>query len=618
MPSINLSPTQKKIVAHDEGALLVVAGPGSGKTRVLTERIRRLLSGADNQFRVLALTFTNKAASEMKERLAEFPEIEQKAFLGTMHSFCLEVLTTRGKPVGVDGMPHIFELYQDRKQVLLDAAMEDPDLQDHLSNSGGARDQDKLLGRWLEMISRAKSRLLTADALTDPLDSKVYSCYDQGLRASKAFDFDDLLLLTYRLFVERPKIADFYRRQYRYIFVDEAQDINEAQYRVLQALCGDSYRNVMMVGDPKQAIFVWNGANPKYLDLFVKDFTATKIELAENFRSSLAVVKAARGLIKTYSLEGQLPIQGEFGLLEGVDEDDEASKVLAKISALIATGHPDVEGPISPERIALIARNRYVFTAIEKLFTEKKIPFYKKLSAQNESESDFLRDFELCLRLIANPNDRLHLGMLLKRWNIYQESFSEQSSLIDSLKNHTSDKANLALLSALEPLLNNVDSPKLIDSLDSLQTFAENHFDEAARALILQDISVWRRHWEMYVRSQPGNSQQIGTFLSHVALGTTQQTKHEGIALLTIHSAKGLEFDVVFVMGMTEGTFPDYRAQGPALEEELRNAFVAATRSRRLLYFSYPKQKSLPWGIKSQTPSRFLTAAGLKIEADQD
>lgn len=609
MGNTHLSQTQQKIVRFQDGALLVVAGPGSGKTRVLTERIRRLLSDSNSSFRVLALTFTNKAANEMRERLSEFEEINQRAFLGTMHSFCLEVLSTRGKPVGVEGMPNIFERFQDRKQILLDAVLDEPDLREILQESGGPREQDKLIHRWLDMISDAKSRLELPETLRDAVEAKVYDIYDQGLRASSAYDFDDLLLLAYRLFTERPKIADFYRRQYRYIFIDEAQDINEAQYRLLQAICGTEFTNVMMVGDPKQAIFMWNGANPKYLDMFEKDFGAEKLEMTENFRSSQAVVHAASRLIPSYGVEGKVPIPGELITLEAEDEGHEAQLIVDAIQRLHRDGHRDIEGSVGFERMALIGRNRYVFAGVEKQLAEADIPFYKKLSAQHESESDLIQDFELCLRLVANPNDRLHLKTLLKRWGGSSDFgvLRDGGDAIGVLKQAASEPSQKYILDVIEKLILNQESPRLLDALEALSQSANNlNQTEDARALVAKDIQVWRNHWEMFLRSGTGASRHVGTFLSHVALGTTQQPKHDGIALLTVHSAKGLEFDVVFLVGMTEGTFPDYRAKGDALEEETRNAFVAVTRSRRVLYLSYPKQRDFSWGRRSQQPSRFL------------
>jgi DNA helicase-2/ATP-dependent DNA helicase PcrA len=225
--TLRLSKIQQQIVAHDEGALLVVAGPGSGKTRVVTERIRRLLKLPGKHFRVLALTFTNKAANEMVERLEDVDEVKERAFVGTMHSFCTEVLTNRGKSVGITGLPNIFESYRDRKQLLADAVRNDPALTRELKAAGEPKQQKQRLDNWLNAISDAKNSLRFSSMIEDPILRRLYEGYDAGLRACGAVDFDDLLLLTYRLFEERPEIAAFYRRQYRYISVDESQDINE-------------------------------------------------------------------------------------------------------------------------------------------------------------------------------------------------------------------------------------------------------------------------------------------------------------------------------------------------------------------------------------------------------
>jgi len=616
------SETQRKIVQHGDGPLLVVAGPGSGKTRVLTERIRRLLNESEGHFRILALTFTNKAANEMKDRLSEFPDINQRAFIGTMHSFCMEVLANRGKSVGINKLPNIFESYQDCKQALLQAVLHDPEypeLRHLLKGVGDAREREKLLSRWLEMIGEAKNNLLLPEMLDNETDRKVYKAYNDGLRASDAVDFDDLLLLTYRLFQERPKIADFYRRQYRYICIDEAQDLNEAQYQVLLALCGSEYRNVMMVGDPKQAIFGWNGANPKYLDLFERDFGAEKISMNENFRSSRAVVNAAKRLDPEYEFEGELPIAGSIGLIVGEDEHQEAVRVLDYIQGLIDDGHQDVEGPITLESCTLLGRTRYVLSAVEKELDVRQLPYYKQLSAQHESESDLLQDFELCLRLLANPRDRLHLGMLLKRWNMREEDISILSNnvsngldLLAALKKKVSREDQEAVLYAIEAMRWTEEDFKFGRAMDYLDSFAENKESQEERALIMEDIKTWRGHWDSFSRSQPGGRHSLTSFLGQVALGTTQRPRQDGLALLTVHSAKGLEFDVVVVMGMAEGTFPDYRANGAALQEEKRNAFVAVTRSKRLLRLSYPKTKVMPWGdVWKQKPSRYLEVLGL-------
>src|ERR1019366_8741938 len=359
--TVRLTSTQRQVAAHGDGAILVVAGPGSGKTRVLTERVRRLLADPTQHFRVLALTFTNKAANEMIERLDDVPDIRTRAFLGTLHSFCMEVLANRGKPIGVDGLPNIFESFDDRKQVLANAVHAEPRLAALLKDAGDTKEQQRTLGRWLERISELKNSLVLPGMVDDEDERALYESYDAELRASAALDYDDLLLLTYRLFEERPKVAEFYQRQYRYICIDEAQDLNEAQYRLLVSLCGSEFKNVLMVGDPKQAIYVWNGADPKYLDLFERDFSAKKVTLTENFRCSRTVVAAAQRLDPSYSVEGQLPVQGAVELIQRDDEPSEAQAIVSKLKSLLSAGHPDIEGEITLGRCAALGRNRFVF-----------------------------------------------------------------------------------------------------------------------------------------------------------------------------------------------------------------------------------------------------------------
>ena len=611
MKKTRLSAAQTRVVEHGDGTLLVVAGPGSGKTRVLTERARRLLIEVPGHFRILALTFTNKAANEMKERLTDLGDENQRAFIGTMHSFCLEMLSERGKPVGVEGLPHVFEQYKDRKEILVEAVRQDPLLSDELANEPDAKAVARRLDQWLASISWLKAHPSSMEDSDDELGMRALDAYDAGLRACGAYDFDDLLLLTYRLLSEHPRIADFYRRLYRFVCVDEAQDLNEAQYSVLAALCGDSFRNIMMVGDPKQSIYGFNTSSPDYMWRFEEEFGAERIELTENFRSSRAVVALATALDPNYVVEGQLPIQGVVEAIPGADEEAEAKIVADKIRALMAEGHEDVEDLIVWESCAVLGRTRFALMAVESEFRERGIPFYKRLTANHENESDVMEDFVLSPRAMANPKDRLHLSALAKRWKTVIPAPSGEAEAVNAIGLMASSAGTpgaVAVASALAAIAARSQRLDMLPGLAVIRAHADTLEEDGKRA-VYEDVAVFSEEWDQYLRTGPANK-GVGGFMSSKALGATQQASREGVALLTVHSSKGLEFDVVFVVGMAEGVFPDYRAKTRReQEEESRNAFVAVTRSKRLLYLTWPRTRQMPWGDRrNQRPSRYLTS----------
>ena len=604
---VRLSPQQIEVVSHVDGPLLVIAGPGSGKTRVLTERVRTLLEGVSGHFRVLALTFTNKAADEMRERLADLGDERNRAFVGTLHSFCLDMLSERGKFVGIDGVPNIFEQFKDRKEILLKAIAEDPVLDQEIDHIGDAKGRARRVEEWLQMISRIKAHPITYAVLEDEMMKRVLDAYDAGMRACNAYDFDDLLLLTYQLLTNNPKLADFYRRLYRFICIDESQDLNEAQYAVICALCGPTFKNVMLVGDPKQSIYGFNTSSPKYMERFEEDFGAKRIELTENFRSSRAVVEKARALDPNYSVSGQVPIAGECVVFVAENQEIEAKQIVDRMEALFKSGHPDIEGTVTPSSCAVLGRTRFVLLAVEKELQSRSIPFYRRLTSNRENESDLVEDFQLALRLVGNPRDRPHFTMLAKRWNVPAPvTPSETISMLEAMTDASSKPESAVVTRALKAMVNNGTKLDLVPAFNVLKGYADT-LDEDGKRAIYEDVAVFSEEWDQYLRAT-NSGRSLASFMSSKALGATQKATRNGVGLLTVHSAKGLEFDVVFLAGMAEGTFPDFRARpGPTMEEEKRSAFVAVTRSRRLLFLSYPEWRLMPWGdMRKQLPSRFI------------
>lgn len=602
-----LSPQQREVATHVDGPLLVTAGPGSGKTRVLTERIRYLLTMVQGHFRVLALTFTNKAAEEMKERLADLGDDRDRAFIGTLHGFCLEVLSERGKLVGVEGPPNIFEQTKDRLGVLEKAIDDDPLLTQFLGNIVDAKERSKQVSKWLASISYVKSHPITCAVIEDEVVQSVLDAYEAGMRACNAYDFDDLLLLTYKLLVDNPKIGNIYRRLYRFICIDEAQDMNEAQYAVIAALCADSHRDVMMVGDPRQSIYGFNTSGPEYMERFGEDFQAKRVGLNANYRSSQAVVEFARTLDLNYLVDQQLPVPGMVKLLTGTDEGDEASLIADELERLFREGHPDVEGGVQPGKCAVLGRTRFALLEVETRLKEREVPYYKRLSANHENESAVVEEFLVALRVLSNPRDKLHLSVIGKRWKVREHATSDDVvAVLSTMAADAKIAGAQAVAAAISLVAKNLTRIDLMPALSSLKMHGDS-LDEAGRLAIYQDVAVLRQEWDQFLRTASG-AKSLSAFISNKALGSTQKSLTDGVALLTVHSSKGLEFDVVFMAGMAEGMFPDYRATGAKEKaEESRNAFVAATRSKRLLYLSYPRTRVMPWGgVRAQQPSRFL------------
>jgi DNA helicase-2/ATP-dependent DNA helicase PcrA len=610
----SLSPKQLEIVKHDKGPILVKAGPGSGKTRVLTERVRRLISQENDLFKVLCLTFTNKAANEMSSRLEDIKDLNDRAYIGTIHKFCFEQLQSKGNRVGITGSINLFEKHQDRLQVLYQGILKNDN-----SLFGIKFRNEKLINKFLndqlEKIHEFKNSFIPPEYVKNSVDRSIYEWYNSELRNSNAIDYDDILFLTYKLFCENPKILDLARRQYEYICIDEAQDLNQAQYLLIKLLFDQKHNNIMMVGDPNQAIFTWNGADSKFMEQFEKDYNPVVKILNENYRCSQMVVKLGEKLTGEVTSHDTIPIVGEYRLIVGDDEEQEAIKVLDFLKYIIQNGHKEIEGPVTLEDCAIIARNRYVFLKIKENLEKQKIKYQFVATSQNEFESDLIKDFDLCLRILANPKDQLHFSLLCKRWkleDLIDPSLKEFKDAIDifALKKYLTKENQTIVLDSINDLSNNLPQFELDTAIRKLIEYSKQIVNAEERLLVIEDIAALEQKYTYYLKSIDGTTHLLSTFLSQLALDASAKYTRKGISLLTVHSAKGLEFNVVVIMGMVEGVFPDYRAVrsgDTAIEEERREAFVSVTRSKRIIAFSYPKFKMMPWGDeKQQMPSRFL------------
>ena len=606
---VNLSEKQRQIVEFTDGALLVEAGPGSGKTRVLIERIKHLINNS-KRGKVLALTFSNMAADEMKTRLSEdnsFEENVDRVTVGTIHSFCLDLVQSRGNLIGLNSDIVLFENEDDRKTVLKDAFIDNPELNAFISNYS---DKQRILQRSLQLISERKKAFILPENCTDndpfPL---IYSEYNRKLIEQNAMDFDDILFFAYRILVENPRVVQMYNSLYKYICVDESQDLNFAQYQVIKALCGTSFKNLMLVGDANQSIYGFNGSSSVYMSKnFVEDFKPTRFILNENYRSAKRIVEFANQL-EHYDSVTNYVYDGELCAYCFDDEDSEAKYIVDKIEQLIRDGHPDVEGKITENSIAVIARNRYVFNKLEHELANRNLSFYfKKTISGIENESDLMKVFDLSIRILINSRDYIHLNQLMKLTGYAERGTSSYSDGLSIIKNALKSTKYSIIIPALEKL--NKENLNVNNSLGAIQDLLPS-FSDDERYLISMDIDQWRKHWTKYCMIVPKENRSLTSFRNLISLGKTAATEaHTGISLITAHMSKGLQYDVVFVMGLCEGVFPDYRAINEGekqLAQEKNNMYVAVTRAKRLCYMTFPKKKMMPWGdIKYQTPSRYI------------
>ncbi len=631
----SLSQEQQAILTYwmeHLGPVLVRASAGSGKTRLLTACIQGLLSVERTNYRVLCLTFSTKAADEMKERVADIPEIDRRSYIGTIHSFGMEVLQAYYHEIGFFEMPHIIERPSDCREIMQKVFLENASLRPFYlqsleapRGSGG----DEFIDKWLRFVSQAKQKLVYDPESTEisqnwnELRLLLFQDYHQRLRNQNLMDFDDILVLAWRLLTERPGVAKIYRRLYPYVLVDEAQDLNFAQYEFIRGFCGDDVRNILFVGDEKQSIYGFNGGSNRFmLQRFPEDFSVSEerqFRIRKNYRSSKAVIESGNKIIPDAADASSAFFEGEVAFRAFADEQQEGKWILRKINELLGlVENEEFGGKLSLDNIAVIARNKFVFNALRSLLDQDehlKDKYYLRRGAEPLlPESTFMFVFDLGTRLLMNKFGAIYQDQLKRRLGL-AELVTNGRHGIEFLEDLASNFRGVEVLTQQElqsllPCWQAVANGQYPRLFQLLRRSAESLSNENEKQLAYHDVEEWQDAWKTFTRSVEASTISFAGFQRFVAThGRGSRTPENKITLSTVHTVKGLEYHVVFLIGMSQGTFPDYRSlQGTALEEERNNAYVAVTRAKRRLYISYPKSKIMPWGsTRMQQPSVFLT-----------
>ena len=612
---MELSKTQREIVNSEEKYIQVIAGAGSGKTFVLTERIKFLIPKIKRHEKILSITFSNRAADEMKGRLLKFyteRELNESVYIGTIHSFCMDIVYQRSSSIGLPNNLHIFESNADRLEIFKNALINIP----HLKHS---EMDSKKIEELFENIKKRKRNFKFKGEETESLLNRLYKDYDDLMLLQKAIDFDDILIYAYRIFVERPAIAQIYQNIYKHIFVDEAQDLNKAQYLVIKAIAGDS-TNLFFVGDPNQSIYKFNDSSPTYMtECFKSDYNIISYSLYENFRSPKAIIEAAKKIEPDYKVSSVSKIDGEIEIKEFENEEDEANWIFNKIECFLNKDVTNSNSVIfNPEQIAVIARNRYVFNALENLLIKKNKmlgkDYNKRVSTSQGdiSESNFFKIFDLGLKLLINPSDIIHLERIADILGLKLINFDNFETMRFN-KDFTKEIGEKEAKILNEAWIKANESPfkfgEILKIFDKHFCFSSKKEIDYKFELLRNDYFAWEERLKYYNENSNADNRGLSHMMRMIALGIANSPRETGITLSTVHMVKGLEFDIVFIMGLNEGVFPDYRTLNneSLLFEEQHNMFVAITRSMRFCYLSYPKKRFMPWGdYKNQSPSQYI------------
>lgn len=623
-----LNNEQKEAVLTTEGPLLILAGAGSGKTRVLTHRIAYLINDLGvYPGSILAITFTNKAAGEMKERIGHLiGEVAREMWIATFHSVCMRILRREIDKLGYGKNFAIFDTSD--VQTLMKRCMKELMVDDKMYPV-------KMV---LETISKAKNELITYEKFLKDKEydfrarkiAELYELYQKKLVQNNALDFDDIIMKTVQLFDRHSDILDFYQHKFKYIHVDEYQDTNFSQYSLISRL-SEKHRNLCVVGDDDQSIYGWRGADIRNILEFEKEYPDTKvIKLEQNYRSTKVILDAANSVIKcnrgrksktlwTRNTGGE-----RIKIYEAINEYDEAKF----ISTTILKGTDEDR---SYSDYAVLYRTNAQSRVIEEMFMKYKIP-YRIVGGQKFYDRKEIKDIIAYLRVIHNPSDDVSLRRIINvpKRSIGDttlekvEQFASQMGIslmraafeADSI-NGISQRAVLSIkkfAQLMEKYLDTYETmnvPELIkcilDDTGYTQSFEES--DEVEDESRLENIQEFLSAALEF--NKTGEDKSLSAFLEGIALVSDLDTLREddhAVIIMTMHSAKGLEFPVVFIAGMEQGIFPHMQSMGSEdeMEEERRLCYVGMTRAKQELYLSYAFERTLFGRTQCNAVSDFL------------
>ncbi|MCL1914927.1 MAG: UvrD-helicase domain-containing protein [Eubacteriaceae bacterium] len=625
-----LNEKQQWAVDNVDGPLLILAGAGSGKTLTITHRIANIiLTGKALPYQILALTFTNKAAAEMRDRIDKF-EIENtnQIWMGTFHSICARILRIHADEIGYDRSFTIYDT--DDSKSMIKRIMQDKEI------PGDATTPADML----DMISRAKEKLQLASMFKETNVSDfttVYQEYTKRLFASNAMDFDDLLVNVIRLFDEAPAVLERYQNRFKYILVDEYQDTSLMQYRII-SIIGERSRNICVCGDDDQAIYSWRGADIQNILSFEKQFPeAHVVKLEENYRSTKNILQAANTIIENNAMrKGKTlftnNVEGELITLEvSNDNYDEARYITGEIIKLNAKG-------VSYNDIAVLVRVNAQSRSIEETLIRSSVP-HAVIGSIRFYERMEVKDVLSYLRLASNPNDlsaftrccgapKRGIGQAsIEKITEYLE-FKGSYDILSVLASESVPglgKAVLKKLSELANLVIKIQACQTVTEALELAIYKSGYMDSLEmrkndNSSRIDNLSELMN--AAYDFTQTSEDPSLAVFLENAALIASTDfidSQSGSVKLMTVHSAKGLEFDYVFIAGMEEGYFPSGMVNTEqGIEEERRLCYVAVTRARKKVYMSYCKRRYLYSRINLRKPSRFLSEVPLHLFEPMD